>query len=195
MWCVDDILWPNADKSATATVTLLKQWRLASIQIDLGREASVLLFLSWAHWNDLITPSFSAYVMSGGKQQGEGGDKAETKQSQKVEYTEELWKDEKLSPIIDIDMKRRNCERGMRQHTRNLQDTLACSGVHISQSIRGPITKASIEQQIPLKYPCLKKLQWLTLTASFFHRCLKCELTKHRHGREQTSVFSCLFKL
>lgn len=93
MWCVDDILWPNADKSATATVTLLKQWRLASIQIDLGREASVLLFLSWAHWNDLITPSFSAYVMSGGKQQGEGGDKADkTKSKSRVHWgTLEGW--------------------------------------------------------------------------------------------------------
>lgn len=87
--CVDDVLWPNADKSATSTVTLLKQWRVASIQIDLGRRASVLPFLSWAHWNDLITPSISAYVMSGGKQQGEGGDKADTKQSQKVKSR--LW--------------------------------------------------------------------------------------------------------
>lgn len=50
-------------------------------------------------------------------------------------------KDGKLSPIIDIDMKRQKCERGMRKHTRNLQDTLACSGIHISQSIRGPIKK------------------------------------------------------
>lgn len=44
----------------------------------------MLFFLSWAHWNDLIASSFSAYVMSGGKQQGKGGDEEETKQSQKV---------------------------------------------------------------------------------------------------------------
>lgn len=42
--------------------------------------------------------------MSGGKQQGKGQDKAETKLSQKVKSRQEVWKDGELSPIIDIDM-------------------------------------------------------------------------------------------
>ncbi len=121
IWRVDDKLWPNTDQSVTSTVTLLKGWSVTSVQIDFGRSVSVLLFLTWAQWNDLITPSFSAYVMSAGKQQDKGEDKAETKQSQKVKNrVKNFGRIRRLSPIIDIDMKRQKCERGMREHAHNL---------------------------------------------------------------------------
>lgn len=59
MWCVDDILWPNVDKSATFTVTLLKQWQVATIETDLQKErSSAALFVSSSLKCLIISPFF-----------------------------------------------------------------------------------------------------------------------------------------
>lgn len=79
MWCVDDILWPNVDKSATFTVTLLKQWRVASIEIDLGRREAVPPPFFCLEFTEMFNnPFFSAYAMSREKQQGKEEKKKKT---------------------------------------------------------------------------------------------------------------------
>lgn len=123
MWCVDDILWPNVDKSATSTVILLKQWRVASIEIDLGKRESVLLFfffvLSPLEWFN--NPSFYAYVMSGEKRK----DKAKTKQSQKVKSRPSNFGVMGSFPYLTPICRDVNVVKGVKKHTCSLQDAVS----------------------------------------------------------------------
>lgn len=126
MWCVDDIWWPNVDKSATFTVTLLKQWRVASIEIDLvRRERLCCSFFFCLEFTEMFNnPFFSAYATSGEKQQS----KEEIKENLKLRLRK-FWGTGSFHTFF---LKEQEYEKDWKSPYTICRIQSSCSGIHIS---------------------------------------------------------------
>lgn len=125
MWCVDDIWWPNVDKSATFTVTLLKQWRVASIEIDLVRRERLCCSFFCLEFTEMFNnPFFSAYATSGEKQQG----KEEIKENLKMRLRK-FWGTGSFHTFF---LKEQEYEKDWKSPYTICRIQSSCSGIHIS---------------------------------------------------------------